>query len=702
MRTRQQLGQPATARRHALRLTWRHLVTMAAVLLGLGAGSVPMAAASARVASAAPGSASPAGPGAAAFVTRAGSQLTLNGQPFRFAGANIYWLGLDENGRTTVTYPTQFRVRSALATAAEMGDTVVRAQTLGMSVGNPLSIEPSLGVFNKKALDVDDYAIYMAQKYGIRLQIPLVDNWNYYLGAYHTFTDWLGVSGTSCPSSACATTFYTDPAVIAAFEKYISVILNHVNIYTGVPNKDNPAIMTWETGNELGQSPSTVASSVFSTWTDEISRFIKSIAPRQLVMDGYAGVNPADLSLPDVDIYTHHYYPANASAVTADATAATAAGKVFVAGEYGWTSSSRLVPFLSAVQSDPEVSGDIYWSLFPQNDGFGYTQHYDGYQLHFPGDNADVGSNPPVLAATSDAALVTDLREHAYAMSGLSVPAYPVPAAPEVTNVEHVNGSYVGTGNLVEWQGSAGAASYTVQRSTAGPRGPWQTVCTTCTDSSTPWLDADAPDGPHVWYQVTAVNPDGVAGRPSAAYQLSLQTFVDPLNSFDLTYSHSPDLTLDTTSPQLFRDPDLVSAGDASRAASPTGSTAENIVWKEPEAASFEATAYYAPSSADTPSTDVVQTPSGLVSVEGVAMPTVLHFSFLLSADGRHWTAVPAGDVYLNWGAAPARGDWTPYIYTIDNIQQILRGAAYVKAQWGSGGADTAELGEVRITHGHS
>lgn len=32
-----------------------------------------------------------------AFVTRSGSQLLLHGQPFRFSGPNIYWLGLDGN-----------------------------------------------------------------------------------------------------------------------------------------------------------------------------------------------------------------------------------------------------------------------------------------------------------------------------------------------------------------------------------------------------------------------------------------------------------------------------------------------------------------------------------------------------------------------------------------------------------------------------
>src|SRR5690242_17730021 len=122
----------------------------------------------------------------------------------------------------------------------------------------------------------------------------------------------------------------------------------------------------------------------------------------------------------------------------------------------------------------------MYWDLQPQNDFFGYVEHFDGYQLHFPGDNADVFDfgREPVLETGPDASAVTALRAHAYAMSGQSVPAYPVPAAPVVTNVEHVASETIGAGNLLEWRGSPGAGSYLVQRSTGGPGGPWTTVAT--------------------------------------------------------------------------------------------------------------------------------------------------------------------------------------------------------------------------------
>ncbi len=47
-----------------------------------------------------------------------------------------------------------------------------------------------LNVFNETALRHTDYAIKSAHAHNLRLIIELVDNWRYYLGGKHTFTDW--------------------------------------------------------------------------------------------------------------------------------------------------------------------------------------------------------------------------------------------------------------------------------------------------------------------------------------------------------------------------------------------------------------------------------------------------------------------------------------------------------------------------------
>ena len=92
--------------------------------------------------------------GAQGFVQRAGTRLTLNGAGFRYSGPNIEWLGLEGYGPHDPAgprLPTHFEIDDAFATAAEMGAKVVRAQTIGDTVGCPLCIEPELGRFNDAA-----------------------------------------------------------------------------------------------------------------------------------------------------------------------------------------------------------------------------------------------------------------------------------------------------------------------------------------------------------------------------------------------------------------------------------------------------------------------------------------------------------------------------------------------------------------------
>lgn len=53
-------------------------------------------------------------------------------------------------------------------TLQAMRGTTIRGHTLGISVGNPLSVEPSLDVFNEAAYESIDFAILAARIYGIK------------------------------------------------------------------------------------------------------------------------------------------------------------------------------------------------------------------------------------------------------------------------------------------------------------------------------------------------------------------------------------------------------------------------------------------------------------------------------------------------------------------------------------------------------
>ena len=75
-------------------------------------------------------------------------------------------LGLDENvvppagepfdPPTRASYPTKGRITDAMATVKALGGTMVRSHTLGVSVGNPLSVMPEPGVVNEDAFDAID------------------------------------------------------------------------------------------------------------------------------------------------------------------------------------------------------------------------------------------------------------------------------------------------------------------------------------------------------------------------------------------------------------------------------------------------------------------------------------------------------------------------------------------------------------------
>ena len=138
----------------------------------------------------------------------------------------VYWLGLDENINATISYPTQGRVLEIMATAATMGASVIRSTTLGVSTGSPLSVEPSLGVFNENALRVIDFAVFAARSYGIRLIIPLTDQYAYYHGGKGNFLRWRNIT--------IENEFFTDADVRADFKQYIATLLNRTNLYTQV------------------------------------------------------------------------------------------------------------------------------------------------------------------------------------------------------------------------------------------------------------------------------------------------------------------------------------------------------------------------------------------------------------------------------------------------------------------------------------
>lgn len=367
------------------------------------------------------------------FVTRSGSTLQLNGQTFRFSGANAYWMGLDDNirdGNGSPTYPTQYRVRNAFSGAVTMKANVLRTHTLGISVGCANCIEPSLGNFNDAAFQSIDYAVQQAGVNHIKLIIPLTDQWRYYHGGKWNFVHWAsqaGVAGVTDTKSDLSRNagndygssstekeieqqFYTNSTIQGYYKDYISHILNHVNQYTGVALKNDPTVLAWETGNELFDAP--------TSWTQMIASHIKNtVGAKQLVADGSAAsglhTSSGALTATDVDIIGNHFYDYPSGLDTAwmaqDANLVKQNNKAYMVGEYGWSISGRS-NFLSALLNNSAVSGDLYWALLPYKEDGTPEPHAS---LNYGSD--DVPMYVPGVDSTMQSA-ISELTAHATAM----------------------------------------------------------------------------------------------------------------------------------------------------------------------------------------------------------------------------------------------------------------------------------------------
>ena len=289
---------------------------------------------------------------------------------------------------------------------------------------------------------------------------------------------------------------------------------------------------------------------------------------------------------------------------------------------------------------------------------------YDGGWINRVNDT----TGDPLLASSSDVSAVTLLRLHAYAMSGRTMPAYPVPPPPVMTNVERVASSTAGAGNLLEWRGSPGAAWYIVQRAVQSASGPWATAAKVNAGTlELPYLDSRGGTGPGLWYRVTAVNAGGVQGAASAPFHVIDKTLDDNLDSFSVSESHSPGVGIDRSNAWQF-------GGDPSRAAFPPQREATATWGVHGDVDTVETLAYYG-------------------SIND------MHFTFQVSNNNRTWQGVPTSNVQAIQIGGSELGDRIAFLYTLDNVQRVLPGANYVRIVRHAGGGQAAEIGEVRITY---
>lgn len=461
------------------------------------------------------------------FVRVEGDQLVEAGKPFRFISFNVpNLLVIEDNVPFTETnpwrLPDRFELTDALATVRQLGGTVARTYVITVRRPDETDVVPrhvlGPGQFSEEAFRALDLALQAANEQGVRLIIPLVDNWVWQGGR----AEYAGFRGKAKDQ------FWTDRQLIDDFKATLRFILNRTNSVTGIQYRDDPAILCWETGNEV-DSP--------VAWTREIAAYIRLLDPNHLVMDGVNGsqLRAESLAMPEIDIVTTHHYPGQKGsfAELIRENAAKAKGrKPYVVGEFGFVGTEQMAEAMAAV-AESGSTGGLLWSLRFRNRDGGFYWHSEpsgGNQykaFHWP---------PSVIGAAYDEERLMNLvRQQAFAIRGLSVPAPALPEAPHLLPVT--------SPGALSWQGSVEAETYIVERA-AAREGPWTRIAEKIDEARVQYrpLFSDETARRGAWfYRVRAVNRAG-ASRPSnvaGPITASLIRLVDEFESHNRLHSYT-------------------------------------------------------------------------------------------------------------------------------------------------------------------
>ncbi|KEH36174.1 putative mannan endo-1,4-beta-mannosidase [Medicago truncatula] len=248
------------------------------------------------------------------FVKTRGVQLMLNGSPYYANGYNAYWLmyfASDPSQRN--------KVSSTFQEASYHGLNIARTWAFSDGGYKPLQYSP--GSYNEEMFQGLDFVLAEARKYGIKVILSLVNNYEDF-GGKKQYVEWARSQGQSINSED---DFFTNPVVKGYYKNHIKTVVTRRNSLSGVAYKDDPTIMAWELMNEI-RCPSDHSGNSVQGWISEMASYLKSIDGNHLLEAGLEGFygqsktesNPnfqvgtdfiANNQIPTIDFATLHSYP---------------------------------------------------------------------------------------------------------------------------------------------------------------------------------------------------------------------------------------------------------------------------------------------------------------------------------------------------------------------------------------------------------
>ncbi len=269
------------------------------------------------------------------FVTAEGTKLKLNGGGFYFSGVNSYSILYSE-----AEAEQQFEILSDMGANVlrfwgfwngedlnpqlDEDGRIIRQGTPDTDIYGRYVLQSKPGVYPEQGWRRMDYAIYLAHVYGIKLIIPLMNQWPEF-GGIDLYLNWVGIDINPPPAFEghyrrenhikeyrglfWDSTNPNEPRMNNLTDKekkawlsasanvkqiyldYVTYMLNRVNTYTGIAYKDDPAIMIWEIFNEprFGPWGGNSDCDKVTKWLADAAAHIKSIDKNHLVATGEEG-----------------------------------------------------------------------------------------------------------------------------------------------------------------------------------------------------------------------------------------------------------------------------------------------------------------------------------------------------------------------------------------------------------------------------
>ena len=264
---------------------------------------------------------------AQSFVTVKDGKLYRDGKPYTFIGAN-YWYGaiLGSKGKGG----DRQRLNRELDEMKRLGITNLRILVgsdgeEGIKWKVSPVLQPSPSVYNDAILDGLDYLMMQLQRRGMVAVLYLNNSWEW-SGGYGFYLEHAGAGKALQPNEVgysayikYASQFSTNKLAQQLFFNHLCFILKRTNRYTKKRYADDPAIMSWQIGNEPRAFDKAVLPQ-FEAWLAKAAAMMKSIDKRHLVSVGSEGAFGCEADYdswqricadPNVDYCNIHIWPYN-------------------------------------------------------------------------------------------------------------------------------------------------------------------------------------------------------------------------------------------------------------------------------------------------------------------------------------------------------------------------------------------------------